>query len=282
MSNRQQAFKNRAGSFSCAVLTVVAMATFGPPSGIAAANWAPLGVRVISTSEEEGRTRLLLADEKGAQFSVSHSGDLTDAEAVRVVKLRTRFLTWSLGSLKTINFLLSGPVLEALVVPEKLSCGEKNLTESLPAGLLFRESDTLEYNFRLTAQNLFVRIKGVYTGEAELCSKLTAAAANPRDYIRRRDPEYILRTVDRLKSRLDEVSARQERTRRAVVALHNKGFFGGPRPVLEKAIARVISLKKEAPTLTAGQLSEKLKSESMEISTDEVELILNVYYGEFK
>ena len=251
-------------------------------TGVAAADWAALGARVVKTSAEEGRTRLLVADGKGFQFSVSHTGDLTDGDAARIMKLRRRFLTWSIGPVRTINFLLSGPTIEALVLPEKASCGAKDMTELLPAGLLFRETDTLEYNFRLTIQNLFVRIKGVYISEAELCSKLSAAAENPREYIRQRDPEYILLTLDRLKARLDDLAGGQDRLRRAVIALHNRSFFSGPRPVQEKTVRRVVALKKETPGLTAEQLSDKLKSEGILLSAEETELILNVYYGQFK
>ncbi len=275
MNAQVSAVVKRFGRFTalCALLV---------PPVLFAADWSKLGLRVVRTGEEEGRTRLLLEDAQKLQFTVSFTEALSDAEASRVVKLRGRLMGWTLGPIRTIHFLVSGPVLEALVIPERVSCGEVVLTEQLPGGLLFRESDTLEYNFRLTAQNLFVRIRGVHTGDSDLCAKLTAAAANPREYIRRRDPEHLLRTMERLKSQMDDLHAGQERLRRAVVALHNKGFFGGARPIAERAIARLLELKKAAPTLTAEQLSEKLRAEKIELSSTEAELLLQVYYAEFK
>lgn len=250
-------------------------------TAVHSADWAKLGVRVVRSAEEQSRTRLDLEDGQGRTFSVAFVGKVSDTEAARVLKLRETFLGWSLGKPKSIEFLISGTALEAHVLLEKVTCAEKDLTELLPAGLLFRQTDAVDYNFRLATQNLFVRIKGVYTSDQELCGKLLAAADNPRDYIRKRDPEYILRTLDRLRSDLNELRLKQERVRLAMVALHNRGFFSGPKPPQQKTVDLIIEYKSKERSLTAAQLTEKLKAAGVQVSADEVELILAVYYNEY-
>ena len=252
-----------------------------PGFALQAVDWEKHGLKAVETSEYEEGNRITLQDGQNRSFSVSYKNDPTDSQIERIVKLRSRFLEWTLGETKSMNLLVAGPVLEAHIIPRKIACSGRDLTDLLPGGLLFRETDSLEYNFRLTTQNLFVRIKGIFTSEKDLCEKLLAAADNPREYIRKRDPEYILRTLDRLEEELARQRLLQNRTMRAVVALHNRGFFTGPRPSMQNTIDAVVKMKEEDPSANAEAIRKKLEQSGVEITGDEIELILNVYFNEF-
>ena len=62
--------------------------------------------------------------------------------------------------------------------------------------MLFIDTDTLTYNFRMKIQGLFIKIKGEYLTEDLILGKMTEAQRNPRAYVRKRDPEYFLRKLE--------------------------------------------------------------------------------------
>jgi hypothetical protein len=153
----------------------------------------------------------------------------------------------------------------------------------MPAGMYFVDTDTLTYNFRMTIKSLFLKIKGEFLTEELVCGKMLEAIKNPSAYVRKRDPEYFLRKLEQLETDLDRLKAYDfENLRIGVLTLHNKGFFGGVNLIKKEVIIKVIELKKQSASLSKDQIVEKLKAEKIEASAGEVELILNIYFNEFK
>ena len=262
---------------------MLAAALFLATSSLGAFDWGTLGVKVIKQEppdEQTGAIVVALEDQAGRAFSVSHVKDLKAEEAGELLKFKDALHAWKIMKIGKLFIQIADQALEAQIVPEKFECKGQEYASYLPAGLLVTKTDALEYNFRIQVKNNFIRIKGLYSDENELCGKLQQAVANPQDYIRRRDPEYVLKKLEELETRLAQMERRNLQLQRAVVTLHNQGFFSGPTAPDQKVIDRVIALKKKDPAMTSAQIAEALKTDGLTASARELSLILLVYFNE--
>ncbi len=89
----------------------------------------------------------------------------------------------------------------------------------------------------------------------------------PHDYIRKRDPEFILAKLTKLEERCGKLEDESRMLKNAILALHNTGFFRGPTAISADLVKRVIELKKADPALKADQIREKLRSEKLRLQT---------------
>ena len=197
---------------------------------------------------------------------------------------------------ESISYGVSDILIDINIQPKKFTCGEKDIMPHLPKGLLFNYDSTLSYNFRITVEKMFVKIKGYYTNEDELCKKVTSAIDDPAQYMKLRDPEYLLGQIekmfdtqekyklemDKIKTDLDKYKLAHEKFLTAFLAMQNAGMFSDATPVDPKIIDKVISIKTENPAYKKEQITDLLEKEGLEVSEDEVFLILAVYFNEYE
>ena len=244
--------------------------------GAFAYDWAGKGLSVAGEAKEGEATVLTLKDAEGRSFTVNAVAEIDEAAGNKIIELKNAFFAWNTIKIGSMAFEKKADALNIAILPAEFSYKGLNILEYMPAGISLSFTDALVYNFRITRSNIFIRIYGEYVDEQELCEKIYEGASNPAGYIRKREPEYFL-------SRINELKTANERLTAAVLAMHNTGFLGfGASPIDKKAIARVIELKKQSPGMSRGDLERALEKEKIKISGKELDLILSVFFNEFK
>ncbi len=253
-------------------------------------DWSTKGVKELKKSQSENEIVSEFADSSGRKFTVKYYDEVSAADADIILELNTKFYSWKNMKPARINFLISNRVIEIAVIPDKFSFKEENIMKYLPAGMLFMYTDSLSYNFRITKNNIFVRIKGKFKDEEELCEKTLEAIKDPLAYLKKRDPEFFLTKLTALEESYrklqrdhEQLAEKHAKLLYAVMTLHNTGFLGfGVNPIDKKAVSRIIAIKRENPSIKPEEIEEKMKKEGFKISDDEIILVLSVYYNEFK
>jgi hypothetical protein len=149
-----------------------------------------------SRATEANRTVMTLQDAEGRSFTMSYAAEPSKAIMDRVVQLKDLFYGWKNITISSLRLTVTGSLIEAAVFPETVMVAENDLVEYVPAGLLFISTSTLEYDFRVTKDNLFLKVHGPYAGEDEMENKIASAVANPSLFLLSSDPTYLLGRIE--------------------------------------------------------------------------------------
>jgi hypothetical protein len=242
--------------------------------------WKRNGIEVLGSEAENGQTLIRLREPSGREFSVKRTDEPDDQTVAAILRYISLFAGWESASIETIDFLIQPKSIEIHIVPSRFVCDERDIMPHLPAGFIFSVTEIEEYNFRITKENLFIRISGIFKGERELCKKIVSALDNPLPYIKRDDINYLATRTDDLERKTEILELDGRRTKEALIAQMNRGFFGGPRPIPRATIDRILSIRSAEPRIGKKELYERLRAEKREISERELGFVLGVFFGE--
>lgn len=245
-------------------------------------DWSTKGIAVIEKTEADGITELLLKDEMNNRFMLNYAAEPDDSMARNVIQLHNNFRSWKNLKIESIKFVYEQGGLEISIMPKSFVYDGKELSAYMPSGMQFTYSYLLQYNFRINIDRLFVRIAGDFESEDALCRKIMTAIENPKEYIKKREPEYLLTKLEALETKYNRLADEFYKLRAASLMLHNSGFFSGPSPIDKQLIDRVIDMRLKDPSLTRDKISETLEKEKVKASNREIDLILKVYFNDFK
>lgn len=239
-----------------------------------AANWTSRSITNDKASDIE--EYVCLKDASGNIFYVEDGMNIPEEQADEIIKQKDVFYSMQSIKIKELKFQFEQGVLEISLIPSELKYENNDLTLYLSSSMLFSvENMQLVYNFRIRKDNYFLRINGNYISEKVLCDKILEAVQTPQTFVQRRDPDYLLSSIDRL-------ARENEALKRALIALNNKGFFSSEGPVDDKLVEKVINLKNANPKITQKEIEETLEKDKMPYTSRAVTLILNVYFNEFQ
>lgn len=244
-------------------------------SSLFAYDWAQDGITVVNKADTEGKTELTLKDDKENTFTLSYMSEPDDAILKNVAKLKTDFYGWKNMKVDALKFMYEQGGLEVSIMPKTFEYDGKNINEYLPSGMQFSYSYLLQYNFRINVNRLFIRIAGDFDTEERVCKKIVDAINNPKEYIKKRDPEYLLTKLEQLDDTLHKL-------RTATMMLHNSGFLSSPTPVDRNVVERVVNLRIIDPIISREKIAETLEKEKVKATSREINLILNVFFNDFK
>jgi hypothetical protein len=257
---------------------------------------------VVSTTTEEDRTVVTLQDSSNRTFIVAYLDEPASDTGKKVVQLKDLFFSWKNITINSLRFTITEGIVDALVVPGKILVDGRDVRSFVPAGLLFSFSGNLAYDFRVTRDNLFLRVRGTYTNEQEMTQKIAAALANPSLFLQRSDTEYVLSRVEKddqdiealttslktLADKYEALSAENEKLRGEVDAFRyaamrreNVEWLFLRTPIPRDGLARVRQLKQETPSLTRSEVEAQLKKEGIKVSAEAVTIIFEYYFNEF-
>jgi len=141
----------------------------------------------------------------------------------------------------------------------------------------------LRYNFRITKNEIFLRLNDKFIEEELLCKRMKEALDDPIAYLKKREPEYFLQKLNELEENMVILKNNQEKLTQSVLYFENSGFLGfGNTPVKSSVIKRIVELKTADPSLDMAKIKETLSKEKVEATDKEIKLILNVFYNDFK
>lgn len=253
-------------------------------------DWSAKDVKELNKSLSDNEIIVNLTDSSGRRFTVKYYEQISERDVGIILELNSKFYSWKNMTPAKINYFISNKTIEIVVVPARFKYKEENILKYLPAGMLFVYTDSLSYNYRITRDNIFVRVKGRFKDESELCDKTLEAINDPLAYLKKRDPEFFLTKLTaledsylKLQKEHKKLVIKHEKLLYAVMTLHNTGFLGfGVNPIDKKAVKRILELKKENPSFGSEDIEKKMEKEGFKISDDEIILVLSVYYNEFK
>ena len=166
------------------------------------------GFTVVSETREGERTAYTARDEEGNELIVVAKGRITDRHVAAVVQARDTFFSWRFMEISYLRIIVDEATPQVLIIPGVFEYDGLNLVPFLPSGLQFFLDDRLEYDFRIKAQNMFVRMKGQFFDEEQFSIRLVSAARDPGDFIARNDPEYYFRKFQDIDAQLAAVDDR--------------------------------------------------------------------------
>lgn len=233
-------------------------------------------LNILQKTEVEAGTNITLQDKNNNTFNIIYSQVVDKVRANIILKLKSDFFNWTGLTVNKLKFIVLEDSIEIFVLPLEFICNGTNVISYMPAGMLFTYTDVLQYNFRITKNNLFIRIQGFFINQTQLCEKILEALKNPTAYIRKRDPEFFLSKLIQLQNDLDKLKRENSMLRWAVITLIND------ENISEDIVNRVVNLKKQNPLITVSQIRDKLKKQDVKLSKSEIAVIITVYFNEFK
>lgn len=246
-------------------------------------DWSAAGWTVKETGTVENENFLILQNSYGKEIKVRYHDELADDLAEQVVKVYEKFQNWKYMKPGTIEFFVNGSTLEILVIPSEFNYRGYDFLPNIPGGMTFISDYELRYNFRVTKDEFFLRLNDRFIDEELLCKRMKEAVDDPISYLKKREPEYFLAKLNELEEEQKKLLNQQEKLINAVLYFQNTGFLGfGNDQIKTSVVKRVIELKTSDPTLGKDKIKLILEKEKIEVSDKEIELILNIFYNEFK
>ena len=235
-------------------------------------------ILVVSTTNIEKEIHTVLQDADENVFTIIHTEPITEKSARIILKYKNLFFQWSDLKIKDIRFVEEKDILKISILPVRYICNGVNIISNLPAGMMFTytEKESLQYNFRIVKDKIFIRIKGFFIDKLKFANMITEALADPTAFLKKRDPEYFVSKLDKLQNDMDKLSKENSILQWAVITLFSD------ETITDDLLAKVITMKKENPALNADKLRNKLKKDKG-VNTSEkiVNAILTVYFKEW-
>ncbi len=261
------------------------------------ADWKSVGITVKSKKNVKDEVNLVVVDKKNRTFFVRYKSEPTQQIIEKISKLNNGFNLWKNMKIGKVSYVVENKIIKVVLIPKSFKYRNKNFVPHLTAGMMFIYEDNLVYNFRITNKRMFIRINGGFISEKKLSQSIYMAIVNPMVYLKRRDPSFFLRKLtkiedsiidqnkkyEKLVEKYNILSKKHEKLKYAVLTLNNEGFLGfGINKINIKAIQRILELRKSNPNISKDDLEKQLEKDNIKISGSEIELVLNVYYNEFK
>ncbi len=245
-------------------------------------DWEKLGFSVVSSGERGGENFVQLRDSRKRLVKVRYFGELEKKWGKIISRLDARLGNMKFLKVDKMDFFQNKNSLEILVIPKKFTYKGINFLPHLPGGLVFIYDRDLSYNFRFNKDNYFIRIKDKFYGEQFLCDNLKEVHEDPIAYLKKREPKFFLKKLNELEKKINSLIKSHENLQNAVLYYENTGFLGFGNTKIDRVLIRnVIEIRKEKPEMDAEEILKALDKKKIKASEKEIELILNVFYGDF-
>ena len=264
--------------------------------GVYAMDLSSFGYQVLGTHQENELTFYDAKDASGLSFAVASAAPLTGDNMQVLHIILSTFEHWQYLKVSRIRIVFSANNhADILVVPISFDYKGVDLSTYMPSGMQFFYEGYLGYDFRMYKDNLFLRLKGQVFDENDFADRLLDAVNNPVLYVQTSSPEYLLKQINDLASKVESLTGQTKNLDGTVaalrkqldvmshglVSLNNRGFFGTIFPVDAKAVDRVVALKTQNPSMTRDQVAAALDKEGIKISGNAIQLIFGIYFNEF-
>jgi hypothetical protein len=268
------------------------------------------GYTVNGTHQENGKSFTDIIDSNGQAVSIATSGSaFTDANMKVLGDVLTTLESWSDLKIGSIKVIFNDDRADVLVVPTSFVYKDVDLAKYMPSGIQMYYDNYLQYDFRMLKDNLFLRLKGEVYDQDQFAGRAYEAVQNPVLFLQTNSPEYLLQRINDLVAKVDALSQKLDQSttamqsqlkqesdaqtelssevtslRNAYLAMNNRAFLGlgKPTPIDQKAIDQIVALKTADPTLTRQQVADKLKAQGISLTSNEINLVFDVYFNDYQ
>jgi hypothetical protein len=252
-------------------------------SSAMAYDWKSAGFEETDSGSKGDENFLVFTDSNSLSLKVRFQGELSDSWAEKIVELNKKFSEWKYMKPGNISYYITGDTLEILIIPSQFNYLGSDFIPYIPGGMVFIYDYALRYNFRITKNDIFLRLNDKFTEEDLLCRRMKEALDDPIAYLKKREPEYFLQKLNELEADVALLRDSQDKLVKSVLYFQNSGFLGfGNTPIKTAVVKRIVELKSADPSFNKARIKETLEKEKIEATDQEIELVLNVLYNEFK
>jgi hypothetical protein len=249
----------------------------------AANDWGKAGLTLVDSNMDNNLFVTFLKDKSDRPIEVRSKQETIDSSEVSRIKTLCEKV-FNIPGIKPKKLLIQagGEVLEGLLMTESVVIDGKDISQSVNNGILFIYGGTFVHDFRINVKNILVRIRGRFDSGEILTKKMLEAWENPELYAKKNDPDYFSDRLGNHDEQLIALNNETEALRKNLLYFQNVGFLSPPKPVDEKALQRVLGLKRADTKLTLKEVAEKCKTEGLKINDQEIKLIFSIYFNELK
>jgi hypothetical protein len=259
------------------IIIIASVMLIGITTTTYAFDWKSLNVEVISQTTNDSQTILTLKDKQERTFKVIYQDEaMLKKLSNPIIKYKDDFYAWRSIHFKDISFMVFANFLDVVIIPQQLLHKNLNLAMAIPGGITMvydPEKDTIHYDFRIMKEDQFIRIDGDYLKEDELVTKIGAAYDNPATYLNPTGPVPVPQ---------ENIGPDMGKILQSLIYLYNEDWNGRQKTIPIETIQKVIELRQNNPGMTKAQLWKMIKKEKIQITKRELDLILILYFNEFK
>ncbi|HBE76263.1 MAG TPA: hypothetical protein DDW65_00540 [Firmicutes bacterium] len=260
-----------------AILIAVMFMIIGTHSVTHAMDWKSLNIEMVSRTENESQTIVILKDRQARTFKVIYQDEAMLAKlSNKIIKYKNEFYGWKNIRFNDITFMVFANFLNIIIIPQEVNVNGLNLAGAIPAGIAMAydpEKDWVRYDFRITKDEEFIRIVGNYLHEDELVNRMAKTYDNPAGNLQSANPDPLQ------PANTDELN---EKMVQALIYLNNQDWNGRQKTIPVETIRQVIKLRQSNPDATKAQLWKMVKKAKINVSKREYDLILVLCFNEFK
>lgn len=220
--------------------------------------------------DPSGPSGVVLADELGTSLSLEAEVEPVPERVAALRAIVEQLRSWKSLSIESLRAVNSAEMLQVIVIPGDFTVEGVSLAQAVPEGIRLEYRSSTEYDFKILSKGKVVRLRGIYSGEAEMDAAALAAYENPASVASPDNPLYV-------RSRLDEAAASESRRleeRPAILAALN-----GSKPIDAKAVAKLDEIVAANPKLTKPEAAKALKASGFPLTSLEISAIFLVDFG---
>ncbi len=180
------------------------------------------GFSVTNTQQENNQTVYTVQAANGFSFTVASSAPLTDSNAKVLQTAVSTLSNWKLLKIQQAKIVFNGSRADILIIPSSFVYKGVDLAKYMPSGMQFYYDKYLQYDFRMLKDSLFLRLKGEVYDESQFADRLYSAVQNPVLFLQTNNPEYLLKQINDLTKKIDELSVQLNQAKAVVQGLNDK------------------------------------------------------------
>lgn len=272
-------------------ILLISLITFN----IYAGDLASYNLLLESQKEIDNRTETTIITPQNEVISVISTSELTVDQEDLIGRSFNTFFNWDELKIESFQMIFEDDQLSILIKPYSLIYNETDIAQYLPSGIQLYYDSFFEYDFRMSKDLLFMRLKGQFYSKEEFLEELNNAVLDPILYIQIHDPSYLIRQIDELRSInkeqdntinemqkiIEELSLNHSKLVNAVLSLNNTSFLGSALEFNKSDIKEIIEVKSNNPDLTVDDVVSTLKIDGVKVTDDLVKSVFMIYFDEF-
>jgi hypothetical protein len=267
----------------------------------------------------DGKTLALLADQSGGEVLLDAEAEPSPDRLSALSSIVAEIRSWTDFQASEVRAVNTQDRLQVTALPKSFSVGGTALEAALPGGVQLFYKVATEYDFKVKSGKYLVRVASVFTTWAELESAILAAYTDPPSFIATRDPLYVQRRLGELATQADDLQKRLAalegspsteggtataidlptlqadlqavKTELQADEAVSSAFqakvdgllltsFNGGKTINPDAVAKLIELKKNDPTLSKKTAPKALKDAGITLDSGAISAIFFVEFGE--
>lgn len=252
--------------------------------------WDSIGLNIIERPDDSDDSSVYLSDSEGKTYIIANETKVNEQIAAEIKLFIKTAKNWKNISWNEMKFFIAGNEMQCVAYPSSISFKNEDLLPFIPGGLVFSyEEGAQRYDFRLIKNNTIIKMRGAYIEEELLLGRISEALNDPKSFMKKRDPDFLLAKIEELENKIDraesnilQVKLQSDKYMFDLIAFENARLFNSKAPVEQVLVYKIIELKKSDSSMTVLQVKNKLDELKIASTISEIELVFAVCFNQFK